>query len=285
MTPYKNLNQAIGQLDSMPAIPHIAQKILSLKITTEEGEKALFKLIEEDPIILSKVIGLANSPVYGTGRKILTLHDAAAVLGTKRVKMSALSLSMMTSLKRRPPGQLDVEKLWRHSLSIAIAMETLARFMPQALRPSDEEIYLAGLLHDIGFLVLDFIDPKLSDQFHSSLLAEPEFSMEEMEVRMLEMTHGELGAQLVSHWALPESIVAVVRGHHVESGSGYESVPVLNSMLKLAGKLLAGTDIFEKVDTPITIEDWQSLHINPLKAEEIEAKVAEHNKTIHRQDT
>ncbi|MDP2806247.1 MAG: HDOD domain-containing protein [Gallionellaceae bacterium] len=284
MTPYKNLNQAVGQLESLPAIPHIAQKILSLKIATEEGEKALFKLIEEDPIILSKVIGLANSPVYGSGRRILTLHDAAAVLGTKRVKMSALSLSMMTSLNRRPPGRLDVEKLWQHSLSIAIIMDMLARYMPQALRPGDEEVYLAGLLHDIGFLVLDFIAPQVSDEFHARLLAEPECSMEEMEAKILEMTHSELGAQLVSHWDLPEPIVAVVRSHHLDSETECESVRVLNAMLKLAGKLLANADIFETADKKVTAEDWQRLSINPLKADDILAKVAAHINAIEPQN-
>jgi putative nucleotidyltransferase with HDIG domain len=275
MTQYVNPHHAINQLDNMPAIPHIAQKILALKITTEEGERTLFKLIEEDPVILSKVIGLANSPVYGMGRKILTLHDAAAVLGTKRVKMCALSLSMMTSLIRNPHGQLDVERLWQHSLSTAITMDTLARFMPRALRPSDEETYLTGLLHDIGFLVLDFIDPQLSDQFHARLHAEPECSMEEMEAKMLATPHYELGAELVRHWELPEPIVAVLRSHHKLSDEQPEYVRVLVKMLMISAKLLGSSDIFEVTDQEVTAADWQALQIDPLKAEDIQAKVTE----------
>ena len=73
----KSLQQAINNLDSLPAIPSIALKILALKITTDEGECELFRLIEKDPPILSKIIGLSNSSMFGTGRKIITLHDAA----------------------------------------------------------------------------------------------------------------------------------------------------------------------------------------------------------------
>jgi len=276
MTPYKNLHEAIGHLENMPAIPHIARKILSLKIATEEGERELFKLIEADPIIFSKIVGLANSPIYGMGRKILTLHDAAAVLGTKRVKMSALSLAMMTSLTRKPPGQLNVENLWQHSLAIAVTMDTLAHLMPRAIRPPDDEVYLSGLLHDIGFLVLDFIDPKLSDHFHARLLAEPECSMEEMEQKILDMTHYELGAELVRHWNLPEPIVEVLRAHHTPNEEHSEVVRVLVRMLIVSGKLLGGTGIFETADTEITVEDWQALGIDPLKEEDIRAKLAAH---------
>jgi len=148
------------------------------------------------------------------------------------------------------------------------------------LCPSDEEIYLAGLLHDIGLLVLDFIAPKLSDQLHTRLLAEPECSMEEMEAKLLEMSHSELGAQLASHWALPETLVAVLRGHHAEGVEQSKSVIALTAMLRLAAKLLADTGIFETADKEIRIEDWQTLSIDPLKAEDIVAKVEDHIKNI-----
>lgn len=270
-----SLRQALDHLGTLPPIPSIAQKILSLKINSDEGERALLRLIEKDPPILSKVVGLANSPLFGTDRRILSLHDAAAILGSRRVKMIALSFAMMSSMARKPAGRLDIQGLWQHSLSVAMAMDTLARQMPADLRPSDEEIYLAGLLHDIGFLVLDYLDPQLSDAFHARLAALPRRTVEEIEAEMLNTTHGELGAELGRHWNLPEPIVAVLNHHHRPGDKRAAAGHPLVAMTSLAEKLLPTFGIAEPVAMDIADEEWLSLGIDPLKANEIRSKVQE----------
>jgi putative nucleotidyltransferase with HDIG domain len=276
----QNLHHAVKHLDTLPAVPRIAQKILSLKITTDEDDRALFALIEKDPPILSKVIGMSNSPLFGTGRKILTVHDAEVLLGSKRVKMIALSFAMMSAMAREPAGLLNIHSLWQHSLSVTITMDTLARLMPNDLRPSDEEIYLAGLLHDIGFLVLDHLDTRLSDKFHARLAAEPGRPVEEIEAEMLEMNHCELGAELGQHWDLPESIIAVMRYHHSLNDERATVGRTLAAMANLAEKLLPTFGIAESVQTGIADEEWQSLGIDPFKVEEIKAKVQEHTREV-----
>lgn len=280
MSPPKNLHHVLNHLNKLPAIPAIAQKILSLKITKDEGERALFDLIEKDPAILSKIIGMSNSSLFGTGRKILTLRDAAALLGSKRVKMIALSFAMMSSMARKPPGLLNIHGLWQHSLGVAMTMDTLASLMPKDRRPSDDEIYLAGLLHDIGFLVLDYLDNRLSDKLHARLVAEPGRPVEEIEAEILEMNHCELGAELGRHWNLPESIIAVIRYHHAANEQlaavGYPLVV----MTSLAEKLLPTFGIAESVQMTISAEEWLSLGIDPLSADGIKAKVQEHVREI-----
>ena len=273
----KNLRQALSKLDYLPAIPSIAQKILSLKITTAEGERKLLELIEQDPPILTKIVGLSNSPLFGTSRHVLTLHDAAALLGNKRVKMIALSFAMMSSIKSESSSLLNIDGLWKHSLSVAMTMETLARFMPNDRRPPDEEIYLAGLLHDIGFLVLDYLDAPLSDQLHARLVAEPERPIEEIEAELLELSHFELGAELGRHWHLPEPIIAVLRYHHSPNDKGAAVGQPLVHMASLAGKLLPTLGIADSVEShEIAAEEWQALGIDPGKAAEITARVLKH---------
>jgi putative nucleotidyltransferase with HDIG domain len=274
--PSNNLRKALDKLDSLPPIPSIAQKILSLKITTDEGDRALLELINNDPAILSKIIGLANSPLFGTGRKILVLKEAAQLLGSKRVKMIALSFAMMSSMTRKSGGMLDIGALWRHSLAVAMTMGTLARFMPIKRRPSDEEIYLSGLLHDIGFLVLDYLDARLSDQLHTQLAAEPDRPVVDIEAGMLATNHSELGAELGRRWALPEPIIAVIRYHHAPDDKQAAVGQPLVTMTYLAGKLLPTLGISEAVQTDISAEEWLALGIDPLKEEEIRAKVQEH---------
>ncbi len=276
MTPQKNLPLAVRNIDSLPAIPSIAQKILSLKINTDEGERQLLELIEKDPAILSKIIGLSNSPLFRTGREILTLHDAAAVLGSKRIKMTALSFAMMSSMTRKSGGLLNINGLWKHSLSVAMTMDTLGRYMPNDRRPPDDEIYLGGLLHDIGFMVLDYLDPQLSDKFHARLAAEAERTIDEVEAEMLELDHSELGAELARHWGLPEHIIVMLRYHHSPHDERAASGQPLVAMASLAGKLLPTFGIDESVQVDIAPEEWQVLGIDPAKADEIKTKIQEH---------
>lgn len=273
-----SLRQALDHLGTLPPIPRIAQKILSLKINSDEGERALLELIEKDPPILTRVIGLANSPLFGTGRKILGLNEAATILGSKRIKMVALSFAMMSSMTRKASGGLDIQGLWQHSLSVAMTMDTLARLMPRDLRPSDDEIYLAGLLHDIGFLVLDYLSPQLSDAFHARLTAQPQRTVEELEAEMLETSHGELGAELGRHWNLPENIIAVLQYHH--GGHGTVSRQPLIAMANLAEKLLPTFGMVEPVPMDIADEEWLSLGIDPARVDEVRAKVQEHIRNV-----
>ena len=280
MNSSKNLHHAIKSLDGLPAIPSIAQKILFLKINTDEGERKLLELVETDPPILSKIIGLANSPLYNIGRKVLTLHDAAALLGNKRIKMTALSLAMMSAVTRKSRGLLDVDSLWKHSLAVTMTMETLARMMPKDQRPPDEEVHITGLLHDIGFMVLDCLDSKLSDQFQARLTAEPERSIDEIEAEMLEVNHCELGGELARHWGLPEPIISVLRYHHTPNDERAAVGQPLVTMADLAGKLLPTFCMAESGMENITAEEWRALGIDPANADQIKAKAQEHVRKV-----
>jgi len=269
----KEIKKMIERLESLPPIPSIAQKILALKISTDAGESELFGLIEKDPTLMSKIIGLANSPLYATGRTILTLHDAEVLLGSKRVKMIALGFAMMSSISKHSKGLLNMDGLWKHSLLIAFAMDTLAKYMPADQRPAEDEIYLAGLLHDIGFLVLNHIDTHLCDQLCQRITAQPERTVEEIEAEMLDMNHCELGAELARHWGLPDTIVAVLRYHHAPNENSSTIQQPLIALAYLAAKLLPTFNINESAPTDITTEDWTLLGIDPQLTDQIKTKL------------
>jgi putative nucleotidyltransferase with HDIG domain len=261
-----NLHHMLQHLHALPPIPRVAQGILSLKLMSERDEQALLKLIEKDPSISARVIGLANSPLFGTSKKIMSVSDATALLGIRRVKMTALSFAMLSSMARAPAGLLNVHSLWRHSLTVTMAMQTMSRYMPANLRPQEDEIFLAGLLHDIGFLVLDYLDPMLSNRFHAMLAAETGRSIEEVESGVLEMSHSELGAEVARHWELPENIVAVLRYHHQPDDAQAAAGQPLVRMVNVAEKLLPTFGTLGQAQPEIAAEEWQSLGIDPRNA-------------------
>lgn len=270
-----SLSQSLLRLRALPAMPRIASEILSLRIATEEGGTALLDLIRKDPAISAKVIGLANSPAFGTTKRIVSVNDAAARLGIRRIKMTALSFAMMATMVRTPGGVLNADCLWRHSLAVAMTMHTLSRYMPEAMRPMEDELFLAGLLHDIGFLVLDSIDPMLSDSFHARIEAENAPQAEEIETGMLEVDHGEMGAELAKQWGLPQTIIDVLWHHHdPEKNSG----PMVR-MACLAEKLLPTFGDPEN-QLPVPAEEWRSIGIDPEKQGEISEKARQHAREV-----
>ncbi|HEX5337709.1 MAG TPA: HDOD domain-containing protein, partial [Gallionella sp.] len=152
------LKQALANLDSLPAMPATAQKLLALPLDTDEGEAQLLNLIEQDPQISAKLIGLANSPVMGVTRKVGAISDAAMLLGLTRVKSVAIGIASMSSMSKLPPSKnFDPQDLWLHSMTIAIVMRSIAKEMSSQLRPREDQIFLAGLLHDMGYTALHHI--------------------------------------------------------------------------------------------------------------------------------
>lgn len=264
-----NLKEAVRHLDTLPAMPVIAQKILALDLESDEGERAMLKLIEKDPQIAAKIIGLANTPLFGASKRVASVSDAAMLLGITRVKSVTMGIAVMSSLIKKPAGALDVQGLWLHSLSISLAMRTISRAMPRNTRPLDDEIFLAGLLHDIGYMVLNHLDSPRSDELQSRIAAEKKRSSIEIEADLLEMNHAELGAELARFWELPDSIVAVLRYHHDPENEEAATGQPLVSLVNIAEKALTDFGIAEHMKTEITAEEWQALGIDPAKAGEL----------------
>jgi putative nucleotidyltransferase with HDIG domain len=241
------------------------------------------KLIEKDPQISARIIGLSNTPLFGASKQVTSIQDASMLLGLTRVKSVAVGIAVMSTLTKHPSGLLDIQRLWLHSLGVALGMRALSRAMPSRTRPLEDEIFLAGLLHDIGFMVLNYLDSELSDKLQRKLSAEPDRPVSEVEAEVLEIGHSELGAELGRHWDLPERIIAVLRYHHAPDAEGAAVGQPLVALLHLSERLLPNFGIDEPVVVKIDDEDWLSLGIDPARADELTAIVqeqAEHAKQL-----
>ena len=275
MNTSSSLKQAISELDSLPSMPVIAQKLLALPLDTEDGETRLLKLIEVDPQISAKIVGLANTSLFGSPIKLSSVRDASMRLGLTRVKSVAIGIATMSTLTRLPEGRLKANDLWLHSMGIAVAMRAIAKAMPVHERPLDDHIFLAGLLHDIGYMALAYLDTGASDELHGRLETLGQRPLLDMERELLGMTHSDIGAQLGRHWDLPDEIISVMRYHHTPAEEGAAEGQPLVSMINLAEKLLDEFGIAEPARGNISDQDWEELGINPARADDIRAQVAE----------
>lgn len=268
----KKLKQALSNIDALPAMPVIAQKLLALQLDTEQGEAELLHLIEQDPQLSAKIVGLANSPAIGSSMKITCIADAAILLGLSRVKSVALGVAALSGLSKAPVSKhFNPHDLWVHSMVIAIVMRAIAQEIPRSTRPPEDHIFLAGLLHDIGFMVLHHLDFDLSNELHYQLRMQAKQPIIELELETLGLTHCYIGAQLARHWHLPAEIVAVTGYHHPPYVDEMGQSSTLIRLLHITERLLPDFGINEHGCDTITEADWVDLGIDPAKADDITA--------------
>ncbi|MBA4382217.1 MAG: histidine kinase [Sideroxydans sp.] len=274
MTTADELRSAVRELHNLPAMPVIAHKLLALKLDTDEGERQMMLLIEQDPLISAKIIGLANSPLLGASRKVSTVKEAAILLGLTRVKSVATGIAIM-SLVSKPIGRFDPQEFWLHNMAVAFAMLPVVRAMPFKLRPADDLIFLTGMLHDIGFLALAHLNSQLSDDLLTRMFIEPERPVTDIEDELMGISHAELGAEFAQHWGLPSEIVAVLRYHHTPDADGAAEDLPLARIINVTEKLLSSTGLHEFVGHQVSDAEWEALGIDPDQANDIAMHAAE----------
>jgi HD-like signal output (HDOD) protein len=288
-----DLEQTIAKIDSLPTMPVIARKLLALDPSTDEGEAMLLALIGFDPLISAKIIGLANASHFGTHQKSTSISNAAMRLGLTRVKSVAISIAVMSILTKPQEGQLKANALWLNSLSIAFSMDAITKAMPAGVRPLVDDVFLAGLLHDIGYMVLAYLDTQASDALYLEFQTQADLSSPGMqqdlfgathsdrsilkiEQALLGMTHCEIGALLGQRWELPEEIITAIRYHHTpdqQEGSG-RGQP-LARMVSIADKILPEFSIAKQPKNEVSEQEWIALGIDPSKVDDILFQVRE----------
>lgn len=272
----RKLIDSLDDLKSLPAMPAIAQKLLSLSLDTDEGEAQLLELIAQDPQISAKLISLANSPAMGLARKATNVPEAAMLLGLTRVKAVSLGIAAMSDFAGLSDSRhFSPQDLWLHSLSIAMAMNVIAQSMPRNIRPKQDQIYLAGLLHDMGYMAIHFLDSDASSELHCRIAQDPKRHMLDVEFEVLGVSHCLIGAQLARQWHLPEEIVEVLGCHHAPYIAEAAPDNYLVRLTSVAEKLLTNFGINEYCGIEVSEEEWQELGIDPAEAGDLSDAVNE----------
>jgi len=191
-------------LESLPPLPQIAQKILQLRSSPNQNIKSLAKIIELDPSLSAQVIRYAKSSLYGYQGKIVNAESAISrVLGYDTVLNLALSLATTHPFSIPRKGPLGAEAFWQRAVKSAVMSQKLAPYIPKERNITSSMAYLAGLLHEIGILAIAHIQPKLFKELNHS----NDKPLVELERELMAITHAEAGARLMRHWQLPDEII------------------------------------------------------------------------------
>ena len=236
------LKQRIDETFDLPAMPDIAQDIMKLRVDPSADASKLAVIVSRDPSLAAQVISWASSPYYGYQGKIDSIETAIArVLGFELVMNLALGISIGKSLKVPNDGPLGVREFWKQSIYTATLSEKLSRAMPLKQRPERGLIYLSGLLHNFGHLLLGHIFPPQFDLINNTIIANPYISVEDIEFYILGTTHEEIGAWLMQNWHMPDELIVAVHRHHQEEFWSKHSV--YSNLVLVANRLLRKLNI------------------------------------------
>lgn len=168
------------------------------------------RIIERDPAIAAKILRVANSSYYGTDT-VPTIGRALSVLGLNTVRQLVVNIGFQQMVSGRQQSVLfDKLRFWKHSLAVAAGARILAKIK---LPLKSEELYCAGMLHDIGMLVLDRFNP---DALDCSIRCSREMSIPlfQAERNLFGYDHTAVGALLAEKWQLSPLITSAIRFHH-----------------------------------------------------------------------
>jgi putative nucleotidyltransferase with HDIG domain len=209
--------EVLSRSASLPTFPEVARFIVSAIDDESAGADALVDHINTDPVVVARILAAANSAAFGLAARVDSVRQAILLLGLENVKRITLATSIIDRY-RQGAAFFDPRLLWRHSLGVALCASALAEHAGYRA----ESAFTAGLLHDIGQLLLFAVAP---DRFIEVIERRQRLdeSITAAEQAVFGFDHAAVGSELVRQWRLPTEIADGIRGHHTpEHGDASE---------------------------------------------------------------
>jgi len=244
------IKQTLLNVEELPAMPKIAQEVLQLGGNPYANATDLAAIIEQDPSLSTQLLRYARSPFYGYRGEVESVSDAISrVLGFDMVMDMALGISMGKAFKNPADGPLGLNAFWRHATYSAALVQKLGAAVKGNLRPRPGMAYLAGLLHNMGILLLGHLFRKEFDLLTKALKDNPEADLVSLEQQVLGVTHMEMGVWLMEAWHLPDELIIAVREHH--DASYKDTHAIYPNLILISNRLLNSLEMGDEISNAL----------------------------------
>ena len=234
-----SLKEFTQDIDNLVSLPSVGVRVNEMVNNPSSSATDIGKVISQDPALTARLLRIANSPTYGLSTQVDTVSRAVAVIGIKRIRDLVLATSTITAFDKIPNELVTMENFWRHSLYCGLAAHLLAE---QRRIKNAETLFIAGLLHDIGQLV---IFRKLPQEAKQALLLSiegpDELALHKSERQIMGFDHAQVGAELLRHWHFPELLIECVEFHHAPELA--QKYPVETAIVHIANSIATLAEI------------------------------------------
>ena len=236
-----------GLLRDDPQLPPMPQVLEELRqITADElaGLEDIGAVVRKDAGLSSFLLRLVNSAFYSFSAKVDTVSRAVGIIGVKPLYSLALGFVFSEIISRAPKNMPGLDGLWRHSLAVGVAAQAL--WEVQEGPEGSERLFVAGLLHDMGKLVLMCVAPEQARLLYGR--AASDTVMHELEDELLGFNHAKLGGLLLKKWNMPASLAAAAHWHHNPQHAAHYKEPLV---INLADMLVIALGLDMRPDSPV----------------------------------
>ncbi len=258
-----------GNLASLPSVYSRLEKTIN---NPSSSAADITKILRNDPGLIARLLRIANSAFYGFPRKVEGLEEAVRIIGTRQLQDLVLATVVLTQFKGVNARLVDMRSFWRHSLACGIAARSFAKLRRET---NTERFFVAGLLHDIGSLVLYQQVPERAqtalERHRSTAIA-----LEDAERSSIGCDHGAVGAAIMSLWKLPEFFRDTAAGHH---NSGYRARTAGTAVIHLADLLALALGLGNNGEIRLprfSADAWRLVGLEPDCIELVASEVVSH---------
>jgi putative nucleotidyltransferase with HDIG domain len=271
-----SVSDLVKDIGGLVTLPDVYLRINQLVEDPKSSTEDIAKMVSRDPSFTVRLLRVANSALYGRSSTIDTVSRAVTMIGTQQIRSLALSMSVASSFTGLPNELVSMENFWRHSLLCALVARHLAK---EARRCDPEALFTAGLLHDIGELV---IFNRLPEQAKEALMAvldsQDEVPIYQAERQAMGFDHSEVGGELARQWKLPPLLEDCIAHHHDIANA--QQFPRETALVHIANivALMAELDTLDPEDvSPIDPHAWA---VTGLSEESVEPAVRQAQEEI-----
>ncbi len=212
----------------LPSLPHVVVRLLNASMDDNSSMRELSALISRDPSLVAQILRLANSPLYRSRSNVSSIDNAVIKLGINAVRCLAITLSIHQSFSsRKSPEGFSMAMFWHHSLLTAICAKFLAE---KTAYDEPEDAFLAGMLHDIGQIIILGQRCKVSEEHSQPVTIENVRTGQtilQAERLATGKDHAHIGARFIGQWRLDPMLADAVRYHHASQEEVRDSFPLV----------------------------------------------------------
>jgi HD-like signal output (HDOD) protein len=218
--------ELVSSIQNLPTVPELYSKVVRGLQDPDTPLSEIGRLIEQDPSMTAQLLRLVNSAFFGARRSMASAAEAVLYLGTETTKTLLLSVGLFSQFDDDRLAEFNTT-LWKHSLGIARAAKAVS-LQTGASGLTSDETFAAGVLHDVGRLILAANIPGYQDVL--KLVAEKQLPLIDAEMLVFAVTHADVGAYLLRLWGLPFPIVEAVAFHHSPARSSFSHFAALTGV-------------------------------------------------------